>query len=164
MGRFRFALQPLLDQRERVERERQIEVAGLEAQRLALEASLTAAHRTGQEERAVWRQAVGGHGEGVASASIDLNAARQQAYAVVAADARAREVAEELTTLLKSLGAARARLAQAAKDRRAMELLRDRRREEWLATINKKERDFLDELGVRAAWVGMNGEVTGGLP
>jgi flagellar protein FliJ len=148
MAKFKFALQPILEQRERVERDRQIEVAAIQAERLALEQQLREAHATSRGEREAWRSALA---PANVAGSVDLWMARQQAFAVVSADGRARMIENELPALRKRLEAARTRLAQAAKERRAMELLRDRRYEEWLAAINKKERDFLDELGVQAS-------------
>ena len=57
----------------------------------------------------------------------------------------------ELAGLLRRLESARAELLEAAKRRKAVELLKDRRFEEWRSDQNRRELAAVDELAVMAA-------------
>jgi flagellar export protein FliJ len=63
----------------------------------------------------------------------------------------AQRIVLELAGVHKRLEAARAELIEATKQRRAVELLRDRRFAEWRNAENKRETAAIDELAVIAA-------------
>jgi flagellar export protein FliJ len=62
-----------------------------------------------------------------------------------------QRLALELAGVHKRLELARQSLVEAARERRAIELLRERRFAQWMAALDKAEADMLDELAVIAA-------------
>ncbi|GAB4553673.1 MAG: hypothetical protein Tsb0013_16110 [Phycisphaerales bacterium] len=149
MTPFRFKLQPVLEQRERVERERELEVARLEKERLELEGRL----RTQQGFIAQSKDALrGALGWGVEAsvrdggARVNPSLLRLQATNAMHLNFRAHQTVLGLAGLHTRLDQARARLAEAARERRAIELLRDRRLEAWKREHARRERVDQDEL------------------
>jgi flagellar export protein FliJ len=63
----------------------------------------------------------------------------------------AQRLVLELAGVRRTLEAAQAALADAARGRRAIELLRERRFSQWRQAQDKIENDALDELAVIAA-------------
>jgi len=147
MAKFRFTLQPVLEQRLAVERQRQVEVARLERHRFELEGRVREAQ--GQIEAASGRRR-----EALASGDggrVDLEQLRGHAGEMAWWDRRAREGAVELAGVLKRLSGAREALAEAVRGRRAIERLRERRLEEWRSEMARRERAEADELGIMAS-------------
>jgi flagellar protein FliJ len=142
MPRFRFELQAVLDHRQRQEREHQRIVADLERQRVALESTIRACQNGLSEERGHMRALL---------AAADVRGARQQIAAASRLTAQAQRAVLELAGLHKRIEAARAVLLEATKRRKAVELLKERRLEEWSRAMNKKEADAIDEIAVMRA-------------
>lgn len=138
MPRFRFPLEPLLEMRRREEETRIGELAVIEHERRRLEESL----RERQTELGAGRAALRA---GLVGA-VDVHLLRQQAAASLAVDRLARRTVLELAGLAQKADAARQRLVAAAQRRRAIEILRERRVEEWNREQDRKETAFLDEL------------------
>jgi flagellar FliJ protein len=143
MARFRFRIEPVLKARRRAEQEQMRAVAELEQRRLALEQEL----RRCQQEIALDRQELRG---GLAG-RIDLRMLRLSASASIQKARRARQAVLQLAGLGQHLAAARARLIEATKSRRAMELLRERDLRAYRAALDKAETAALDELAVQSA-------------
>jgi flagellar protein FliJ len=145
MPRFRFQLQPVLDQRHRVEEQIMLEVATLERERLSVESRLkdlqsriiASKHdlrsrlqfSTSPEDRRV--------------AILDV---RLQANASLHLAAQAQRVAIELAGAYQRVEAARRRLLQATTARKAVETLKDRRHSEWKHEQSRREFVQLDEI------------------
>lgn len=144
MAVFRFSLQPLLDLRERVERDRALVVAQLERERASIESQLREGQSRLEATRGDLREAVSG---GVVSAG-DL---RLHASAAMGVEMRAHGLALRLAGVHRRLEEARSVLAEAAKERRAVELLRESRERAWRAAIAKREAAELDEIGTMRA-------------
>ena len=84
--------------------------------------------------------------------SINLREARLQANASLHATLRTQQSALQLAGAMRRVDGARAALVEAAKERRALELLRDRRFEAWKQRMNKAETNELDDIAnARAA-------------
>ncbi|HRQ72129.1 MAG TPA: flagellar export protein FliJ [Phycisphaerales bacterium] len=145
MPRFVFKLEPVLNLREREEREHQRAVAVLERERMRLEAFIRECQRASRAERLVLRDALAEGGR------VDLWPVRMQAAAAGELTTRAARAAVELAGLTKRIEQARALLIEATKRRRAMELLKERRLEEWRRTEAKAEFLLVDEIGMRVA-------------
>jgi len=141
MARFVFRLRPVLEQRERVERDRQLAVAELERERLRLEDELRRCEWAAHYERRELRDRLD------AGAGVDVGAARWQAHASLGAMSRARSAALRLAGVHARLGRARAALLGATAARKAVESLRDKQFAAWRAEQAKKERIELDEIG-----------------
>jgi flagellar protein FliJ len=140
--KFRFALQAVLDQRERVEQQKQRIVADLEGQRAMVEGRLREFQRAITQEKGDQRAKLQGG---------DVAGARGQAAAIVKLAAAAQRAVLELAGVHKRLETARADLLEAAKRRKAVELLRERRHEEWRLDLERREAAELDELAVMRA-------------
>lgn len=157
MKRFRFPYQALLEHRRRTERDRQIAVAGIERERREVERSLAecqAAINSAQSDLRAALLPASPNGEG-AAASLNVSAVRLQANAALHLRLRGNQLVLKLAGIHRRLEAARAELASAAKDRRAVELLKERRFEEWKASLRKTEDAETDEIAViRAATTG----------
>lgn len=146
MPRFRFSLEPVLEQRRRAEERCQLAVAELERQRIDIEGAIRACQNGIVREKADLRAALG-TGQG----RVALRDARMQAAAAFSLDTRARQEVLRLAGLHKRLEAARAELLRAATARKAVELLRDRRWEAWKHEQSRLESAQADELAVMSA-------------
>jgi flagellar FliJ protein len=143
MLRFRFRLEALLTARRMAERERQRAVAEIERQRLNLEGRL----RHMQDDIASARQDLRGSLVG----TLDAHALRMHAASSLQHMRLAQRLVLELAGVHKRLEMERARLIEASRARRAIELLRERRFAQWKAEQDKAETAALDELAVIAA-------------
>lgn len=142
MARFRFSLQAVLQQREWIEIERQRAVAALEDQRLRLENQIRQCHRAIVAERIE---------QGGFLSQGDLRSARLQAAAAQGLDAAARRAVLELAGVHQRLETARAQLVEAMKERKAVELLRQRRLDEWNLQQNRRDAAAVDEIAIMQA-------------
>ncbi len=142
MPRFRFKLQPVLDQREREERDKQRVVAELERERLALESRIRTCQQMMEDERATLSQALMG------GQRVDLRAVKMQAGASLKHNFQAQRIVLELAGVFRKIQLARQELAQAAARRKAVELLRDQQLEAFKQAIERKESHDLDEMSV----------------
>lgn len=146
MPRFRFNLEAVLELRRREERDKQLVVASLEQDRLALEDRIRSLQRGIVQERLDLRDRLGGDG-----AAVRLDDVRVQANAGLHMVARAQRAVLELSGVHKRLDAARAELLETTKRRKAVQMLRDRRFDEWRREQSRREAAELDELAVMAA-------------
>ncbi len=140
MPRFVFRLQPLLEARKLDEEAAQRRVAEIQRERLQLEGMLRRHQRSITDGKQVWREELLGR--------IDLDALRLGANASLHLQRKAQQVVLMLAGVHSRLQTARARLIEATKRRRAIELLRDRRFEQFKAALAKAETAALDELAV----------------
>ena len=143
MAKFSFNLEPLLKAKKRVEEVHQRAVAQIDRQRMDLEDRL----RRQQANIAQGKQSLR---DGLVG-TVDTHSLRLHAASSMQMMRTAQRVVLELAGVHKRLEAARATLVAAAKERRAMELLRDQRFAQWKAARDKRETAALDELAVIAA-------------
>ncbi len=143
MARFVFSLEPVLKARRRSEETLQRDVAGIERERMRLEEILRAHQRSLVSNKDVLRAGLTG--------LIEVRDLRLQANSSLQVMRRAQQIVLELAGVYKRLEAARNRLIEAARRRRAIEFVRERRYEQWKAALNKAETAALDELAVIAA-------------
>lgn len=139
--RFRFPLETLLELRRREEDAARMAVARLEGVRAAAEADL----RRRRAELEAGRDGI----RGALLGRVDLDAIRRDAASTIAVDRAARGAAVALAGLLRRIEEERGRLVEAARRRRAVELLKERRFEEWRRAESRRETDLLDEIGSR---------------
>ncbi|MGD9791508.1 MAG: flagellar FliJ family protein [Phycisphaerales bacterium] len=154
MPKFRFQLEPVLRQRLAVERQKQVALAGVERERLAIEARIQEGHERFAREREELRSILGPRettpSQG-ASNSVSLRAASWQASASLAVLAETQRLTVALEKVNARLAAARRDLADAMTRRKAVELLKERRLEEFRAAQSRAENASLDELAVMRA-------------
>lgn len=140
MARFRFELQNVLDQRLREERARQRVVAELERERVLLESEIRACREMALRESLDLRERL------TPGVAVDIDAVRVQANASLGVLARAQAAVVRLSGVHQRLDRARLELLEAATARRAVELLRDRRIEQWKRDELRREQLVLDDI------------------
>ena len=143
MPRFRFALEPLLTARRKAEEVHQRAVAGIERERLELENAL----RRQQNAITESKQSL----QGSLVGALNTTSLRFHAANAVQLMRQAQRIVLEMAGVHRRLEAARVELIEAARRRRAVELLRERRFEQWSAEQEKAETVALDELAVISA-------------
>ncbi len=148
MPRFDFALQPVLEQRLRVERGKQLRVAELERDRLALELEIAAHQLAIAGERDDLRARLFEERSG---SSVNLAQVRQQAHASLGMIARTQRAVVRLAGIQRRLDAARLELIRATAERRGVEVLRERRYREWKCDQERREAAALDEMAIMRA-------------
>ena len=145
MGRrFTFRLQPVLEQRERAERDQQLKVAAIEGKRVEIEAALRDAEERLMGARRELRASLGEGGPG----AVSIDAVRLHMSGGLHQTLRARQLALELSGVLSRLQRERQALGQLAAERKAVELLKRKRREEHDRELARREAAELDELTV----------------
>ncbi len=143
MPQFVFTLQPLLDMRLRQEQQVQRALAQVNVQRVQIEQKL----RRQQQIITADKDGLRGRLVGV----LDTDELRGHASATVQGIRAAQQSAVELAGVHKRLQAIRAALIEATRARRAIELLRNRRLQQWKNAQNRAETAAMDELAVIAA-------------
>lgn len=156
MARFVFTLGPVLRQRVREEEAAQRVMAERERVRLAAEREVIAIEARMEGERREWRGRLGIEG------TVDVREVRMQAGVAIRDMAALRRAMLSLAAAEKQVRDARAALLEAARRRRAIEELRERRWMEWKAERARVEQRTLDDLVVmghgRAGDVGPDAE------
>lgn len=141
MARFQFKLQPVLRQRQIIEDQRRRDMAEVLRRKTQLLDQL----REFQQTISASKQDLGGSLVG----RIDMDRVSQFARFSSQAGLRARQVVGALAVVEQQVQAARARLVEASRARKAMELLRDRYREQWQREQDRRETATLDEIAVQ---------------
>jgi flagellar protein FliJ len=143
MAKFRFTLQPLLKARSLVEQSHQRAVAAIERERMRLEENLRNQQARINQGKQQLRDSLVGN--------VDAHSLRMHAAASMHTSRAAQRMVLELAGVHRRLEAARARLIEASRARRAVEILRDQRFEQWKKESDKIETDAIDELAVTRA-------------
>lgn len=141
MPKFAFKLQPLLDARLQAEEQAQQALASLLREKLQIEGELQR-HQTAvaNDKRTLGDALVG---------RVDLQRIRGHAAQVNRATLAAQQSAMRLVELNRRIERARAELAEATRQRKAIEVLRDRRLNRWRREQDRRETAALDELAVQ---------------
>ena len=143
MARFRFELEPLLAVRRRKERAAQRTVAELERMRRELEDALRRQQELIMSGKTAVRERLVGR--------LEIDDLRDHAGVAIDHMRRASRTLLDLAGVHKKLESARKELVEASRQRRVVELLRDRRYETWRRAIDRAEDAAIDELAVQAA-------------
>jgi flagellar FliJ protein len=143
MAKFVFRLEPLLKARRRAEETEQRAVAELDRQRMALEDVLRGYQQNISHGKESLRGSLAG--------TLDMRFLRLEAGSALHLVRKAQQVVLQLAGLGQRLEAARAKLIEATKRRRALELLKERRFEQWKRKLDKAEDAQIDELVTNAA-------------
>lgn len=145
MARFVFQLEGVLRHRRNVELERQRDVAKVQAQMTALDAQLRAldAEVTAATDDVRQNRLVG---------KIDLQFLAAHRRYQAATQRKAMEIVERMGAVQVQLNEARGRLAEAAKERKVIEKLRERQEEAWRAELRRKEAAVTDEIAMQMTY------------
>lgn len=140
MAKFAFKLETVLQQRRNSEDERQRELAKLLRERMILLDQLRSIQSTITHSKSELRQSLTG--------SVDLMQVSQFARFSAQATGRAHAIVNRLAGVEQSVEAARARLIESTKARKAIERLREKQYRKWTDTQQRREAAELDEIGV----------------
>jgi flagellar FliJ protein len=143
MAKFRFELEPLLKARRMTEQSHQRAVAAIENERMKLEETLRDLQRRISAEKCGLQTELVGR--------IEAHQLRLAAASTMQSMRKAQRIVLELAGVHRRLDTARAQLIEATKQRRAVEILREKRFEEWKSRLDKLETDAIDELAIIAA-------------
>jgi len=132
-----------LKARRTIEQGHQRIVAQVERERLALEEKLRGQQGRIAEGKRLLQKALLG--------PVDAQTLRLHAMESIHLARTAQRLVIELAGAHRRLEAARAELIEATRRRRAVELLRERRFEQWNSAMQKAETAAIDELAVIAA-------------
>ena len=141
MPRFRFRLQTVLDQRQRVEDERQRDLAKLLRRRMILQNQLRQMQQTITESKRQLGSSLVGQ--------VDMDGVARFARYSGQTTQRAQMIVVELGRLEKLIHNARQALLDASRKKKALELLRDRRYAQWKKQQDRREHARLDELNMQ---------------
>ncbi len=142
MATFKFRYDTVLKQRQIVEDEKQRELAKLLRQKMIVQNQLGDMQRTiSQAKRDLGDTLVG---------RVDLERVGHFTRYSAQTSIRAEQIVRELARLEQQITAARSRLADAMRQRKAMELLRDREKEQWQREQNRREAIELDDIATQA--------------
>ena len=144
MAQFKFPLDPLLRQRERVEQERQRELAVVNADLVAAQAALAEAEQKVATALADLR-------ENRLIGRIDLAFLTAHRRFMLGMQRQGAERAQRVAAATVKVDVARRNLAEAAKGRRAIETLRDQQHERWRADQAGRETAATDEVAMQMA-------------
>ncbi|MAJ47850.1 MAG: flagellar export protein FliJ [Planctomycetes bacterium TMED75] len=144
MASFRFKLQALLDLRLREETTCRIEFSKLMGQKSDIEQRLIAHQQTIQAGKDSMREGMVG--------KVDALALRLQSHAALGLMREAQAAAIALAGLAKRIETSRSKLDVARSRRRAVEVLRERRYEEWKLQQERREVSDQDELATFSAF------------
>jgi flagellar export protein FliJ len=143
MAKFVFRLEPLLTARRHAEQDARRVVAVLERERLGLEGEL----RRHQQQIMSDKQQMRGSMTG----SLDLRSLRQSAGVTLHVIRKAHQLVLQLAGISQRMEVARSELLRTMTRRRAIELLREKRFDQWKFVQSKAEIAALDELAVGRA-------------
>ncbi len=143
MARFVFRLEPLLTARRHAEQGARRVVAVVERERIGLEDEL----RRYQQAIVSDKQQLRGSMTG----SLDMRSLRLTAGVTLHVIRKAQQVVLKLAGVSQRMESARTALLEAMTRRRAIELLREKRFDQWKVVQSKAETAALDELAVGRA-------------
>ena len=143
MPAFHFKLDPLLRARRAREQQCQMALAPLLNEQRRLHHALRSCQEQVAGNKSTLRSTLVG--------PLNLDGLRSQAGASLQTMRHAQRLVLELAGVQRQIDAARRDLLEAARARRAVEVLRERRYAEWLAEQRKIEQNELDELATNRA-------------
>lgn len=145
MARFVFKLEAVLRQRQQIEQQKLRDLAVRQQQAVALEQELRALNDSAEQATSDLRSSrlVG---------PIDLAFLSAHRRFMGAMGRQAFVLAQKIASAQKLVDQARTALADAAKNRKAIEKIREKHLDLWKREQVRKEQDLLDEVGMQIAF------------
>jgi len=142
MSKFTFKLQALLQHRKNLEHDRQRELAEVQKQFVALQNELKAMNDEVTQSTLEVRSTklVG---------ALDLNYLAAHRRFTTAMQRKAMTLVQRMALVQRDVESAHAALAEAAKQRKIVEKLREKQFERWQVNVARKETNELDEVGMQ---------------
>jgi flagellar protein FliJ len=145
MAKFVFRLEGVLRQRKHVEREKQRELALKQRQLVELQGHLQQLQQTVETaNNDVRRNRLTGR--------LDMGFLAAHRRFLTGMQRQAMEMFQKIALAARAVDEARAELAQAAKQRKVIEKLRERQFARWKAELSRRELAELDEIGMQLAY------------
>jgi len=142
MPKFVFSLESVLRHRRYAERERQRELAVCQAEMVRLQQELKALNDSMQSSAADMKA---NHLTG----SLDVGFLAAHRRYTVAMQRKGQSIVQDMARQQKKVDDAQRMLAEAAKERKVMEKLREKQLERWKAEVARKEAAEADEVGAQ---------------
>ena len=142
MARFVFALESVLRQRTHVERERMRDLAVCQGEMTRLQAELRALNDVMQASAADMKA-------NRLTGPIDVSFLAAHRRYAVAMQRKGNSIVQDMARQQRKVDEAQRLLAEAAKERKVMEKLRERHFERWMAEAARKEQADADEVGAQ---------------
>jgi flagellar FliJ protein len=139
MARFIFKLQGVLRQRKQIEQERLRDLAMTRQQVRQLEQELRNLNQALQSNTQALR-------DGYLVGRLDMNFLAAHRRYTIAVQRKGQTIVQRLAALQKQTEFQQQALAEAAKRRKAIEKLKDRRQEQWRADLSRREMAELDDI------------------
>ena len=152
MAKFRFKYEAVLKQRQVAEEQAQRELAVHLRERGRIRDQLTGMQQSVRDSKQQLSAGLVGH--------VDVERIREFARYSGQVTLQAQHALGELAQVEQRAEAARAALAEAMRQRKAIEVLRDKQYQHWLSEQRRKETMELDELAVQRYARGLNMEST----
>jgi len=145
MPRFKFQLEGVLEHRKNIEEEKQRALAMVfaEMQRLKIELS---------DLDQVARGAVADLRQNRLTGPLDMSFLAAHRRFTGSVQRKALAIAQKMALVQRQIDEARAALAEAAKQRKIIEKLRERQLERWQSQQHRQEMDELDDIGMQLAF------------
>lgn len=145
MARFVFQLEGVLRHRERTEKERQRDLAVAQAEMMRLEGELTGLNQQVRQSTADVRD---NHLVG----RLDMGYLAAHRRYMLGMRRKALELAQKMAAQQRQVDDARQALAEASKQRKVMEKLKERQQQRWAAAMTLREDRALDELATQMSY------------
>ena len=149
MPRFKFQLEGVLQHRKNLEEEKQRALAAVLAQMQALKTDLSDLDQLA-------RTAVADLRTNRLTGNLDLSFLAAHRRFSGSVQRKALALAQKMALVQREIDKARADLAEAAKQRKIIEKLRDRQLERWKNQQNRQEAEELDDIGMQLAFRQLN--------
>ena len=146
MAKFTFQLQGVLQHRERLEREKQREFALAQAERVRIQNELKMLDESVQRATDDLRR---NHLTG----KIDLSFLTAHRRFILSTQRRGVALIETLNTAQKAVDTARHALAEAAKQKKILEKLKERQYQRWVEEQARKEASQFDEMTTQMTYL-----------
>lgn len=154
MAVFRFKLEGVLRHREHIEREHQRAVSELLARMTAMQAELKVLDDTVSQSTEQLRTS---HLTG----RIDLGYLTAHRRFMLATHAKAAALMQQMARLGQQIDEARQSLAEAAKQRKIIEKLKEKQFDRWREEQQRKELAALDEIGMQLSYANLSDDEKG---
>jgi len=145
MPRFKFQLEGVLEHRKNIEEQKQRALAAVLVEMQRLKSDLA-------ELDQVARGAVADLRENRLTGRLDMSFLAAHRRFTGSVQRRALAIAQKMALVQRQIDEARSALAEAAKQRKIIEKLRERQLERWRSQQNRQEMEELDDIGMQLAF------------
>jgi flagellar FliJ protein len=145
MAAFHFKLSGVLEHRKNIEEEKQRALAAVLAQMQALKTELS-------DLDSVARSAISDLRDNRLTGQLDLSFLAAHRRFTGSVQRKALAIAQKMALVQRQIDEARAALAEAAKQRKIIEKLRERQLQRWQDQQKRQEAEELDDIGMQLAF------------